>query len=81
MDISDAYKVLNECYSKYDLRNLYREKGLDNSETDTIRKHLYHAQLLRDCAKNFYNNVEKRNRLDKAADTFQELYYKESCNR
>ena len=81
MDISDAYKVLNECYSKYDLRNLYREKGLDNSETDTIRKHLYHAQLLRDYAKKFCNNEVKQKRLYEATGVFEELYSKESCNQ
>ena len=54
------------------------KKGFDNSETDTIRKHLYHAELLRDKAKNFYNNEEKRNRLCEAANIFEKLYYKES---
>lgn len=54
------------------------KKGFNNSETDTIRKHLYHAELLRDKAKNFYNNEEKRNRLCEAANIFEKLYYKES---
>ena len=42
MEIEKAYEVLYEYFSKGELQNMYREKGFDGSETDTIRKHKYY---------------------------------------
>ena len=46
MDIIKANEVLNRYFSKRDLVNIYRAKGFDGSETDTIRKHKYNGELL-----------------------------------
>ena len=80
MEILDAYKVLDEYYPQNVLKDLYRTKKYDNSETDTIKKHLYHAELLRGEAKKSHDK-EKQSRLNEAADAFEKLYHKEFLNR
>ena len=78
MEITEAYEILEKYYNKEKLEDMYRSKGYDSSETDTIKKHEYNAKLLRDKEREL--NKEQR-RLSEAAQVFEDLSNNEWCNR
>lgn len=80
MNITEAYNILHKIYNNSDLQLLYREKGFDNSESDTIRKHLFHAKLLKDKAVMPLYMAEQEQLLQ-AAKVFEELYEEENYKR
>lgn len=79
MEIEKAYEVLYEYFSKRELQNMYREKGFDGSETDTIRKHKYNEELLNEKARSV-NDEEEQKKLRWAASAFRNLVEKEHYN-
>lgn len=80
MEIEKAYEVLREYYSQTELDSLYRNKKFDGSESDTIKKHEYNANLLAKKARET-KDEEKRQELWSAENTFLNLARKESYNR
>lgn len=73
MDISEAYKVLEEFFSKKDLDNLYKSQKFGHTEYDSDKKMEYNAKLLRDKAL----SVKDKNQYEKlihAAKVFEEKY-------
>lgn len=81
MEILEAYKILHEYYPENTLESLYREKKFDNSETDTIKKHEFHASLLGEKAFNIKHDAKEQKRLREAATAFRKLYNEERWRR
>lgn len=79
MDITEAYNLLYKYYSYEKLNTLYKKKGFEGSETDTINKYKYNAELLRNVLPKG-NNDENRS-ISLAAELFDNLYEKEKWNR
>ena len=73
MNFSEAYDVLYEYYPRDRLQQQYKRERFDNSGTDTVKIHKYHAELLRKQSYNTKNKAEK-DRLSAAAKVFEELY-------
>lgn len=80
MDIMKAFALLNEYYPKRELENIYRNKKFDGSESDTIEKHKYNAELLREKAEEIHDE-EKKQDLWEAARAFVDLAQEEWCNK
>lgn len=81
MEILEAYKILHEYYPENTLESLYREKKFDNSETDTIKKHEFHASLLGEKAFSIKHDAKEQKRLREAATAFRKLYNEERWRR
>ncbi len=79
MEILEAYEILHEYYPENTLENLYRGEKLDNSGTDTIKKHEFHANLLGEKASNIKHDAKEQKRLREAATAFRKLYNEERC--
>lgn len=70
MEITEAYQVLEEYYTKSDLRFIYIKEKFDGSEYDSYKKLDYNAKLLREIARKTSDKEEQR-RCFAAADTFE----------
>lgn len=79
MDIKSAYDILYRYFTKTELRGLYRKKGFDASESDTIRKHEYNAELLNELYFRIEDESEKEN-IASAAKVFRDLADEEWVN-
>lgn len=79
MDIKSAYDILYRYFTKTELRGLYRKKGFDASESDTIRKHEYNAELLNELYFRIEDESEKEN-IASAAKVFRNLAAEEWVN-
>ena len=79
MDIKSAYDILYRYFTKIELRGLYRKKGFDASESDTIRKHEYNAELLNELYFRIEDESEKEN-IASAAKVFRNLADEEWVN-
>ena len=80
MEIEEANEILNQYYSREDLRNIRNAKGFDASETDTIRMHKYIGELLRRKASEVKDDVEAK-KLSDAARCFEKMSQNEEWNR
>lgn len=76
MDITEAYEVLEKYFPTWKLQQLYRQKKFDSSGTDTVKKHRFHGELLSQEARKIKDEDEK-NRVNAAANAFEELYNRE----
>ena len=79
MDIKSAYDILYRYFTKTELRGLYRKKDFDASESDTIRKHEYNAELLNELYFRIEDESEKEN-IASAAKVFRNLADEEWVN-
>lgn len=79
MDIKSAYDILYRYFTKTELRGLYRKKGFDASESDTIRKHEYNAELLNELYFRIEDESEKEN-IASTAKVFRNLADEEWVN-
>lgn len=79
MDIKSAYDILYRYFTKTELRGLYRKKGFDASESDTIRKDEYNAELLNELYFRIEDESEKEN-IASAAKVFRNLADEEWVN-
>lgn len=73
MDISEAYKVLEEFFSEEELEKKYRDQKFDRTGYDSDKKLEYNATLL----KNIALSVKDKNKYEKlinAANVFEEKY-------
>ena len=79
MDIKSAYDILYRYFTETELKGLYRKKGFDASESDTIRKHEYNAELLNELYFRIEDESEKEN-IASAAKVFRNLADEEWVN-
>ena len=70
MDIKEAYEVLEKYYPNDVLRTMYRKKKFDGSETDSIQKLGYNAELLMEKWASA-TSEEERHRISAAAEVFR----------
>lgn len=79
MDITKAYEILNRYYPKNQLQMLCQNKKFDGSETDSIRKLHYYAELLKQEA----HKMKDDGKVDlySAAEVFESLAVEQEYNR
>lgn len=80
MEIEEAIQVFNKYYTKEEFGDMCKMKKFDGSETDTIKKHQFRAELLQKKAREVKDDDERKV-LYQAADCYNNLYIIEFNNK